>query len=156
GPWRSPDIRDRLSQRVPRPADIQPHVQAPLRPYPAGGAQRTGPGKGQPLVIDAVKPLYPDGLMSGRDARGSGLASRDPGEIGSLMVEVPVSVGCPTRAASMLSRARWVVVLALAIASAGLVAMARAEDQSLVARGLYMAHLADCMACHTRPGGTPY
>src|SRR5208283_3019904 len=29
-------------------------------------------------------------------------------------------------------------------------------DDSLVARGKYLATVGDCSACHTRPGGAPY
>jgi mono/diheme cytochrome c family protein len=71
-----------------------------------------------------------------------------------LIVEAPVPLGCPTRTASILSRLRCAVLLAIACGIG--ISTARAEDQSLVASGQYIARLADCMACHTRPGGTPY
>ncbi len=36
---------------------------------------------------------------------------------------------------------------------AGLTAAARADDQAPVAKGEYLAHAGDCIACHTLPGG---
>jgi mono/diheme cytochrome c family protein len=44
--------------------------------------------------------------------------------------------------------------LALAVGLAAPVLLAHAEDQ--VKRGEYLARAADCMACHTAPGGAPY
>lgn len=60
---------------------------------------------------------------------------------------------------SYLSRAIAVVVLA---ASSTLCFSAHAagdkkdSDQKLVARGQYVAEAADCVACHTAPGGAPF
>ncbi|MEO6681138.1 MAG: c-type cytochrome, partial [Pseudomonas sp.] len=44
--------------------------------------------------------------------------------------------------------------LALAVGLAAPVLLAHADDQ--VKRGEYLARAADCMACHTAPGGAPY
>lgn len=33
---------------------------------------------------------------------------------------------------------------------------AQAADQQQIKRGEYLARAADCMACHTAPGGAPY
>ena len=44
--------------------------------------------------------------------------------------------------------------LTLAVGLAAPVLLAQADDQ--VARGAYLARAADCMACHTAPGGAPY
>ncbi|WP_051535644.1 hypothetical protein [Asaia platycodi] len=33
---------------------------------------------------------------------------------------------------------------------------ARASDQTLIQRGAYLARAADCVACHTRPGGAAF
>ena len=44
--------------------------------------------------------------------------------------------------------------LALAVGLAAPVVLAHADDQ--VKRGEYLARAADCMACHTAPGGAPF
>ena len=44
--------------------------------------------------------------------------------------------------------------LALAVGLSAPVLLAHADDQ--VKRGEYLARAADCMACHTAPGGAPY
>ncbi len=36
---------------------------------------------------------------------------------------------------------------------AGLPTAARADDQTLIAKGEYLARAGDCIACHTNPGG---
>lgn len=57
---------------------------------------------------------------------------------------------------SALRRACW-MLLGLLLASLPAIGAARAApDPALIAKGQYIARLADCMACHTRPGGTPF
>ena len=57
---------------------------------------------------------------------------------------------------SALQRACW-MLLGLLLASLPAIGAARAApDPALIAKGQYIARLADCMACHTRPGGTPF
>jgi mono/diheme cytochrome c family protein len=73
----------------------------------------------------------------------------------------PQRPAAPTRRAAR--RALLVIGLAVAFPVVTFLACLPASDParaagdpSLIARGLYIARLADCMACHTRPGGTPY
>ncbi|MCE2575122.1 cytochrome c [Komagataeibacter sp. FNDCR2] len=47
----------------------------------------------------------------------------------------------------------WLAGLLLALLVTG---TAYAADDGLLARGAYMAHVADCGACHTAPGGAPF
>ena len=44
----------------------------------------------------------------------------------------------------------------LALAALPLAAQAAAPDPALVTKGEYLSRASDCMACHTRPGGTPF
>jgi mono/diheme cytochrome c family protein len=46
--------------------------------------------------------------------------------------------------------------LAGAAILAALPLLAHAADSDLVARGEYLSRVADCMPCHTKPGGTPF
>lgn len=49
------------------------------------------------------------------------------------------------------------LAMAIGMAAPVLLALpAQASDQQQVARGEYLARAADCMACHTAPGGAPY
>jgi mono/diheme cytochrome c family protein len=52
---------------------------------------------------------------------------------------------------SVFARALGLAVLAIGLLAGG---FARAQD--LVARGEYLSRAADCMPCHTKPGGTPF
>jgi mono/diheme cytochrome c family protein len=47
-------------------------------------------------------------------------------------------------------RIGWMVVLLALWMAAG---TARADEQSVVAQGEYLARAGDCIACHTNPGG---
>jgi len=50
----------------------------------------------------------------------------------------------------------FVIVAGFAGWLPGVPAVAATADKSAIAHGEYVMHEADCMACHTRPGGTPF
>jgi len=51
---------------------------------------------------------------------------------------------------------RWLTAAAIMLMPIGLPAHAQEDDAALIARGEYLARAADCMPCHTSPGGKPY
>ncbi len=56
----------------------------------------------------------------------------------------------------MTTSLRWIVVaLALVLAGWGTAAAQDDADPALIRRGEYIARAGDCIACHTRPGGSP-
>ncbi|WP_159718178.1 cytochrome c [Geminicoccus flavidas] len=51
---------------------------------------------------------------------------------------------------------RWLLAAATMLMPIGLPAHGQEDDSALTARGEYLARAADCMPCHTSPGGKPY
>ncbi len=51
-----------------------------------------------------------------------------------------------------IRRARWLPLLLASWLVAGQPQAARADDQTLIAKGEYLARAGDCIACHTNPG----
>lgn len=67
-----------------------------------------------------------------------------------------MSVGRPTGPNPILRCAGWMLLVVLSACLFTLAPAAAANDPSLIAQGEYVSRLADCGACHTRAGGTPY
>jgi len=57
---------------------------------------------------------------------------------------------------SVQPRAGWTLLGLLLTSLAVITSASAASDPSLIEKGYYIARLADCMACHTRVGGTPF
>lgn len=75
-----------------------------------------------------------------------------------MSLETQLSVHCPTEPPSILTRVRGVFVGILLAGLSGIApaAAAAAGAPTLIEQGQYMSRLADCGACHTGAGGTPY
>ena len=67
-----------------------------------------------------------------------------------------MSVDRPTRSPSILRRAGWMFLGILSAGLPGIATAMAADDPSLIEKGQYISHLADCGACHTGAGGAPY
>ncbi|MFI5387471.1 MAG: c-type cytochrome [Fimbriimonadales bacterium] len=67
-----------------------------------------------------------------------------------------LSVDRPTRPSLILRRAAWMLLGILSAGLGAITAAMGADEPSLIERGQYISHLADCVACHTRTGGTPF
>ena len=67
-----------------------------------------------------------------------------------------MSVDHPTKPTPILRRTGWMLLGMLLACLSPVAPAAAASDPGLIAKGKYIARLADCAACHTRPGGKPF
>jgi mono/diheme cytochrome c family protein len=73
-----------------------------------------------------------------------------------VALETQLSVDRPAGPPPSLRRASWMLAGVLSAGLAAVTPAAAASDPSLIAQGQYVSRLADCGACHTRAGGTPF
>ncbi len=67
-----------------------------------------------------------------------------------------MSVARPPGPGPIKRRAHWVLLGVLLAWLPAIAPAAAAQDTGLIAKGRYISRLADCEACHTRPGGAPF
>ena len=77
---------------------------------------------------------------------------------GALLAAVVLSAGGPAASAQQkdAGAAPGRAPVTMPAATPAAATNATATDTALVGRGEYLARAADCMPCHTRPGGTPW